>query len=426
MAPRRLEEMVQRLAALPAWYRDNRVLAWVCVVIAVNQLGFGSIVPVVPLYAKSFGVSQFLIGLTVAVYGLARFAANMPAGRISDLLGRGWAIAIGGVITAGGNLLCGFAGSYGLFLTGRFIGGLGAALVLTGTQIILTDISTPENRGRIIALYMTVFMFAVGIAPLPGGYLAENFGLDVPFFVYAVLGLAVTALALARVPETRVSGPIDGRTSGGGPQFGGQILELMREPAFLLVSVASFATFFARTGGVFTILPQRAEDSMGLTTGQIGLGLSAISIISLAVAFPSGVVIDRFGRKAVIVPALLFGSVAMILFTISGDFVFYVVSCLVWGVSVGLAGAAPTAYAADVAPPGMNAAAMGTFRTLSDSGYVFGPFLLGAIAGFSGTGAALVVTAVMLLVIGVGFALVAPEPHEMKRPVGAAKDAPAD
>ena len=89
---------------------------------------------------------------------------------------------------------------------------------------------------------------------------------------------------------------------------------------------------------------------------------------------------------------------------------------MVWGVSVGLSGAAPTAYAADVAPPGMNAAAMGTFRTLSDSGYFFGPFLLGAIASLAGTGSALVVTAVMLVVIGAGFALIAPEPTRPRVP----------
>ncbi len=418
---------MQRLGRLPDWYRGNRVLAWVCILIAVNQLGFGNIVPVVPLFAKSFGVSQFLIGLTVAVYGLARFAANMPAGRISDLLGRNWAIAIGGVVTAGGNLICGLSGTYSVFLAGRFVGGLGAAMVLTGTQIILTDISTPENRGRVIALYMTVFMFAVGIAPLPGGWMAQHFGLDVPFFVYAVLGVGVTALALTRIPETRATGPLDARTSSGPrPQFGGQIMELMRQPPFLLVSIASFASFFARTGGVFTIVPERADGAMGLSASQIGLGLSAISVVSLAVAYPAGIVIDRFGRKAVIVPALLFGAIAMVAFAGSGSFIPFVLSCLVWGMSVGLAGAAPTAYAADVAPPGMNAAAMGTFRTLSDSGYVFGPFLLGAIAGFAGTGSALIFTAGMLLVVGTGFALIAPEPHSRARTIGAAEDPVSD
>lgn len=58
---------MRRVSDLGTWYRRNRILVWVCAVIAVNQLGFGSIVPVVPLYAESFGVSHGLIGLTIAV-----------------------------------------------------------------------------------------------------------------------------------------------------------------------------------------------------------------------------------------------------------------------------------------------------------------------------------------------------------------------
>jgi MFS family permease len=414
------------LAALPGWYRENRTLAWICLLIAVNQFGFGSIVPIVPLYAKTFDVSQFLIGLSVAVYGLARFTANMPTGRIADSLGRNWAIAIGGIITFAGNLVSATAGNYSLFLVGRFIGGLGAATVITGTQIIVTDLSTTENRGHVMGIYMTAFMFAVGFAPLPGGLIGQHFGLTVPFYIYAVLGLIVTLIAFTRIPDTRSAAPAPSArhvASAEQPQFGKQIGILLRQPAFLLVSVASFATYFARTGGVFTILPQRAQDSMGLSTSQIGLGLSVISVVSIAIAYPSGVVIDRFGRKAIIVPAVLTGAVAMLFFALSGNMLWFVTSCVVWGLSVGLAGTAPTAYAADVAPPGMNAAALGTFRMLSDMGYFLGPFLLGAIADLSGSGAALVSTAGMLLVVGVGFALVAPETHGVKLAAVATKDA---
>jgi MFS family permease len=422
---------VQRLAALPVWYRNNPTLAWICILIAVNQTGFGSIVPIVPLYAKTFDVSQFLIGFSVAVYGLARFVANMPAGRVSDMLGRGSAIAIGGLITAGGNILSGLAGNYSLFLAGRFVGGLGAATVITASQIIVTDISTNENRGRTFGLYMTVFMFAVGLAPLPGGFLGQQFGLSIPFYVYAVLGLAVTIIAVTRIPDTRSLGTAAHEASESRPsepkmQFGKQIQLLMHQPAFLLVSVASFSTYFARTGGVFTILPQRAQDAMGLSTSQIGLGLSFISVVSFAIAYPSGVVIDRFGRKAVIVPAILFGAVAMVCFAFAGGMITFVASCMIWGVSVGLAGAAPTAYAADVAPPGMNAAAMGTFRSLSDFGYILGPFLLGAIADLASSGAALIATAVMLLIVGTIFGLVAPETHRVLQPAGVVKDAAGD
>ena len=70
------------------WYAENRILTWICALIFVNQLGFGAIVPAVPLYARSFGVSLTAIGLTIAGYGLARFLSSLPAGQISDRFGR--------------------------------------------------------------------------------------------------------------------------------------------------------------------------------------------------------------------------------------------------------------------------------------------------------------------------------------------------
>ena len=74
----------------------NRVLLWVCLVIAVNQLGFGIIVPVTPIYARTFGVSEAAIGLVVAIYGLGRFLfsaqldmrAQVANLRIDALLGK--------------------------------------------------------------------------------------------------------------------------------------------------------------------------------------------------------------------------------------------------------------------------------------------------------------------------------------------------
>src|SRR5713226_2809708 len=66
-----------------------RILVWMCVLIAVNQLGFGSIIPALALYARSFDVSQSAIGLAIAIYGLARFLVAMPAGQLADRVGRG-------------------------------------------------------------------------------------------------------------------------------------------------------------------------------------------------------------------------------------------------------------------------------------------------------------------------------------------------
>src|SRR5262245_12851663 len=105
-----------------------------CVLIGINQLGFGSVVPVLPLYARSFGVSQAAIGLSIAVYGLARFLVAMPVGQLSDRLGRRPALALGGLITAAGNLLCAYVPNYPTFVAARFVAGVGAAFVLTAVR----------------------------------------------------------------------------------------------------------------------------------------------------------------------------------------------------------------------------------------------------------------------------------------------------
>src|ERR1051326_4132213 len=75
----------------------RKILVWMCVLIAVNQLGFGSIVPALALYARSFGVTQSAIGFAVAVYGLARFLAAIPIGQLADRAGRRSALALGGI-----------------------------------------------------------------------------------------------------------------------------------------------------------------------------------------------------------------------------------------------------------------------------------------------------------------------------------------
>lgn len=84
--------------------RATRILVWMCVLIAVNQLGFGAIVPVIALYARSFGVLQSAIGVAIAIYGLARFLVAVPVGKLTDVLGRRAAMAVGGLVTAAGNL----------------------------------------------------------------------------------------------------------------------------------------------------------------------------------------------------------------------------------------------------------------------------------------------------------------------------------
>ncbi len=399
------------LARARAAYEQYRILVWACLLIFVNQIGFGSIVPVVPLYADSFGVSQFLIGMTIAIYGLARFAMNVPTARIADAYGRRVALAIGGSCTVVGNIISGFSEVYWQFLAGRLVAGAGAAMVITGTQIVVTDISKPSNRGRMLAIYMGVFMFAVGIGPVPGGFLAEWISLSAPFLIYAVLGSVVALLAWFKIPETRDEATLAARVNRVTPGIREQFRILTASTGFLLVSMVAFTQFFARTGGLFNLIPPLADDKIGLSPGQIGLGLGLISVMGLLIAYPAGVLVDRFGRKIVIVPSAILAGVSMWFFAVAPDYTGFLLACGVWAVASGMAGAAPAAYAADSAPPGMNAAAMGTFRMLADSGYILGPLLLGLTADLISAETALYIAGAMVVTAGLAFAIRAPETY---------------
>lgn len=380
--------------------------------IAVNQIGFGALVPVLPLYAQSFGVSASAVGMTIAVYGLARFVIALPCGQWADKFGRRPTLALGGIVSAIGNLWCAYAPAFTEFLLARFVAGIGAGIVLTIGAVILADISTPAKRGRMMSIYQGSFLFAVGIGPLPGGLLAEKFGLSMPFIFYGIAGVVAGIIVWFAIPETRDRAK-NRRLDNNEPAipFIAQMRLLMSQTGFLLISIVGFTQAVVRTGGLFSVVPVFAASKIGLSTGEIGTGLAAGILIGLVVAYPGGIIADRYGRKAVIVPATLLVGVSMASFCVADSFLWFVFSCLAWGIAASFASAAPVAYAADSAPPGMNAAAMSSFRMLSDVGYVVGPIGLGLLVDWQGAQATLLLAAGMISTTGLVFALYAPETH---------------
>ena len=254
---------------------QRRVLLWMCVLVAVNQFGFGAMVPSVPLYAQSFGVPASAIGMAIAAYGLARFMSAVPAGQLSDILGRRQSLAIGGLVSAVGNLWCAWATSYPEFIIARFVAGFGAGLVLTTGNIVLADISTPEVRGRMIAIYQGTFLFSVGLGPFPGGLLAEHFGLSAPFLFSGLGAFLATVVAWFAVEETREMARSSAGASAITVSFLAQMRTLMRNVGYVLVSLISLMNAVVRTGGLFAIIPLLATARLGISISAIGFGYDA-------------------------------------------------------------------------------------------------------------------------------------------------------
>lgn len=399
---------------------ENRILMWVCLVIFVNQLGFGIIVPVTPIYARTFGVSEAAIGLVVAVYGLGRFLFSVPVGQAADRFGRKRTIFAGTILTCVGSLLCGLAGDFTQLLIFRFVAGIGSTTVITGTQIVVADVATRENRGRMMSTYQGFFSFAVGVGPTVGGLVAVLAGPRAPFFVFAGLTLVAGVIALTQLPETgrsRAEGARDAPTPAGQP---GVVRQLLTSVGFLAVSLVTFQAAFNRTGALFSVVPLMAVERLGLDSAAIGLALTIGNLSNMGVIAISGILVDRYGRKPVIVPSCLMSALAFAGFAYALGYPTFVLSAVLWGVGTALGGSASAAYAADQAPPGGNGATMGIYRMLSDAGYMIGPALLGLIAERSSAEAALLTAAALAIVAMVPFALLAPETRPRARSASAA------
>lgn len=391
---------------------ERNVLIWMCVLIFANQLGFGAMVPSLPLYAETFGVSGAAIGLAIGVYGLARFVLAIPSGQISDKWGRKPALAIGGFLSTAGNLMSVYATDYPEFLIARFIAGAGAGMVVTTGSVILADITTPARRGRVIAIYQGTFIFAVGIGPLPGGLLAQNFGLLAPFWFCAFASFIAGSIALFSVKETRHLArqkEIKGTVL---PSLADQLKILSKNIGFVLVSGIALSHALTRTGGLFNIIPIIGSFRIQLAYDEIGIALAIGSLLGLCAVYPAGVAVDRWGRKAIIVPFTFVTGISFLLFAVAETFFWFAFANALWGIASGIGGSAPAAYAADSAPPGMNASAMSLFRMLGDIGYVVGPILLGFIVDIHGTNVALYMAASILFIIGTLFARFAPESYK--------------
>jgi MFS family permease len=267
-----------------------------------------------------------------------------------------------------------------------------------------------------MAVYSGVFAFAVGAGPFPGGLLAERFGLATPFYVFTALGTLAAAVAWFRVPETKGQAAVRAGVSQQAISFRAQLRLLTARSGFLLVSLVSFSSFFARTGALFNLIPVLGQERLDLGPDRIGFGLGLISVLGLGLAYPSGVLVDRFGRKWVIVLSTVLTGSSLLLFAIASSYGWFLGACATWAIASGINSAAPSAYAADMAPPGMNAAAMSAYRMLADAGYVAGPLLLGLAADTAGTNPALAGTAALLVVAALLFARYAPETLPSRAP----------
>ncbi|MEK9658335.1 MAG: MFS transporter [Chloroflexota bacterium] len=365
------------------------------------------VVPVLPAFVDGLGAAFWVVGMALTVSYLARFFTNIPAGIMADKFGRKRIIAIGGLGVAIAGSLTGTADSVPVFLILRFLTGMFTAVTITVGNVVFTDLSSVENRGRVLGLVHGM-QLVVGLgAPAFGGFLAEFTNVRMPFYASGVVVGLFALWALARMPETRPESVAEHVRTGGGIRTDAPAL--LRHRGFVLVGLLGAATFFTRSGGSHALIPLYADSLFGASSGTLGVLFSISSLIHGVMVYPSGHIADRYGRKVLIGPAGILVGLALFAFPLAHDLWQVGAMFIFLHIAVAAGGQAPVAYLGDVAPHNMRGASFGLYRTFGDLAATASPVLLTFIAQEISFPAAFATNAVVWLVPLVVFSLFAKE-----------------
>jgi MFS transporter, DHA1 family, multidrug resistance protein len=406
----------ERFGGIPALYREQPILITLSIIMFTNMMGFGMIVPIIPLYGRSFEVSSAMVGLLVTSFGLTRLIFNIPAGRLADRIGRRKLLLAGPLISSFGASLALFTPDFWLLMAALSIQGIGSAVYATAAMTMLADISNDQNRGRMMSLHQGSLLLGTSFGPSIGGLIGGSFGLSSVFLAAIVMYLLVTVLIFFHLPETLKPG-----SGGSGARrlgsAGPGALALLLNASFLAVSMVSIMVFFTRTGGRATVVPLRGAEELFMSTSMIGALLTVAALLNVIALPLAGWGIDRFGRKNMIVPSMIVSGVGVAIMAWAPNVTFLFIGIAIYGAGTGVAGPAPAAYVADLARGQNYGTVLGLFRSLSDSGFVLGPIMLGWMSDLRSFSFALYVNAFLMVLAGILFAVFAKEVRRSGEPI---------
>lgn len=374
--------------------------AWpLLLMICVTMIGSGMMVPVLSLYAATFGVTSTLVGMLVTIFGVGRLLSNYPGGYLSQRLGRRKLLIAGAVIIGVGCTGAALTTSFNELVFWRFVQGVGSGMYMTVSGAALADMSTTENRARLVSLYQAALQFGASIGPVFGGFVASHFGLAAPFWALLVMAVLTVLLGIFTFEDRHAK--VSTMSAAMGPKRG-----LFTLP-FMSVCFVSCVVFFTRTAFLFQLAPLIGDKDFGLGVSAIGLGVTVTAVAMLVILPLATILIRRIGSRASVVISLVLSAFGMALLLGGNEAHWFWLSMALYGLAAGWNGSAVGAYTIEVLPRTQYGEGMGLQRTIGDVGYVAGPVLIGLVSDWSpyGNAAGVTTCSALILVAAVLFLL---------------------
>lgn len=358
--------------------------------VAMDMVGFGIMLPVLPLYAEDFGASPAMAASVIAVFSAAQMVAAPLWGRLSDRIGRKPVLIAALIGSSIGSLVTGLAGVLWVLFLGRVLDGASGSSYAVG-QAAVADMAEPEDRPRLLGLLAAAFGVGFVAGPLIGSIAALG-GRQLPFFVAAALTAGNAIVALVRLPSGRKSTPASAPKPGRLALWGASGPGVRRLAVLSLVAMAGFAGFEA----TFAMLVERRFPDVGDPT-VYGL-FAAIGVLMVLVQTRIvGPVNARLGTRSALRAALSLVAAGMVVLAMGGGWAGLAVALVLLVVGQGVFG--PTLSNATVETVGADGrgSALGLQQSAGALGRIIGPLLAGVLFGRVAVGAPYLVAAVLAI-----------------------------
>ncbi len=341
----------------------------------------GLLVPVLPLYAASFGVPYAVVGLVLASEGFGTLVGDLPAGILIGRLGRKRSMIIGISSMIVSILAFSWARSAFELIFYGFLLGLGGAMWNIARHAYLADAAPSGGRGKAIAVFGGVNRIGQFAGPFIGGAIGAAFGLRVPFLIYAAVAVVALIFPLRFVERRGYRPPQRGTLREHFAHTGVIIRENLRS-----LTTAGSGQLFAQMirSGRNIVIPLYAADVLGLSIGQVGFIIGFSAAVDMSLFMVAGYVMDRFGRKFAYVPSFAIQALGMALVPFTAGFSSLLMAASVIGLGNGLGSGTMMTLGADLAPVDSRGEFLGVWRLIGDAGSTGGPVVVGAVADILG------------------------------------------
>jgi DHA1 family tetracycline resistance protein-like MFS transporter len=395
-------------------------MATLFLIVFINLLGFGIIIPILPLYALRLGAGPEMVSIVIGLYSLMQLLTSPLIGKWSDKYGRRpilmWSLALSAV----SYVMLAMADSMEMLIASRFVGGAVAGNLATAFAYV-TDITTPDKRAKSMGMLGASFGMGFVFGPALGGLLAGADTATADFTTPALVAAVLTVIAMLGVifklpeslsPELRAQAAAAPRLS-----FATQMRVVASRRALLAMSGLGLVAMviWSLMESTFSMW---AFDVLGQGPRDIGALFAFIGVLSAGVQGGlMGPLSKRFGeRRLAAVTIIAYGVGFAWLSTVTSvGMLFAAMSVLALGNA--LFNPSMSSLVSKEAGAHERGAVLGVYQSAGSLGRIVGPGMAGFIYAGFGPSAPYVLSAALAIPAGILLALSMPGKSPAATPI---------